>query len=88
MWMRNRFHEEREWRAIHSTSRHWGEHIKSSIEVVGGLPERVYKIPLRSDTEAGLTGLDPTEIIDRIILGPIQYPRCLMPLSPHLSMSV
>ena len=68
------FHEEREWRVIHSPARHPGEHIHSSIEVIGGLPQRVYKVPLRSDTEAGLTGLNPSEMIDRIIIGPTQYP--------------
>jgi len=63
------FHEEREWRVIYSPVRHSGEHIKSSIEVIAGLPQRVYKLPLRSNAEAGLTGLDPDELIDRVIIG-------------------
>jgi hypothetical protein len=68
------FHEEREWRVIHSPSRHSGDHIRSSIEVVGGVPQRVYKIPLQSNEDAGLTGLSPNELIDRVIIGPTQYP--------------
>jgi hypothetical protein len=68
------FHEEREWRIIHSPARHSQEHIRSSIEVVAGVPQRIYKIPLRSDPLAGLTGLNPNELIDRIIIGPTQYP--------------
>jgi hypothetical protein len=68
------FHEEREWRVIHSPTRHSAEHIQFSIEVIGGLPQRVYKIPLRSSAEAGITGLDPDELIDRVIIGPTQYP--------------
>ena len=68
------FHEEREWRVIHLPGRHSGEHIQSSIEVIGGLPQRVYKIPLRSNAEACLTGLDPDELLDRVIIGPTQYP--------------
>lgn len=68
------FNEEREWRVIHSPTRHSSEHIKSSIEVVQGLPQRVYRLPLQSDKEAGLTGLSPDELIDRIIIGPTQYP--------------
>jgi hypothetical protein len=59
---------------IHSPARHSGEHIKWKIEVVGGVPQRVYRIPLRSDPAAGLTGLSPDEMIDRIIIGPTQYP--------------
>jgi hypothetical protein len=69
------FDEEREWRVIHSPARHSAtDHIRSSIEVVAGVPQRIYKIMLRSDTEAGLTGLNPDELIDRIIIGPTQYP--------------
>jgi hypothetical protein len=68
------FNEEREWRVIHSPARHSGEHLLSTIEVIGGVPQRVYKIPFRSDAEAGLTGLNPNELIDRIIIGPTQYP--------------
>jgi hypothetical protein len=68
------FHEEREWRVIHSPARHSAEHIHSSIEVVGGVPQRVYKIPLQSNAQAGLTGLNPNELVDRIIIGPTQYP--------------
>jgi hypothetical protein len=67
------FHEEREWRVIHSPARHVANHIQSSIEVIGGLPQRICKIPLRSNPEAGLTGLDPDEMIDRVIIGPTQY---------------
>jgi hypothetical protein len=68
------FHEEREWRVIHSPARHSGEHIRSSVEVVGGAPQRVYKIRLQSNAQVGLTGLDPGELIDRIVIGPTQYP--------------
>jgi hypothetical protein len=68
------FNEEREWRIIHSPARHSPEHIKSSIEVVGSVPQRVYKIPLQSNEPAGLTGLSAHELIDRIIIGPTQYP--------------
>jgi hypothetical protein len=68
------FGEEREWRVIHSPGRHSSQHIQSSIELVSGVPQRVYKISMRSDAEAGLTGLNPNELIDRIIIGPTQYP--------------
>ncbi|MBO4221921.1 DUF2971 domain-containing protein [Bradyrhizobium neotropicale] len=68
------FHEEREWRIIHAPWRHTEAHIPSSIETVGGVPQRIFKIPLQNDAEARLTGLDPNELLDRIIIGPTQYP--------------
>jgi hypothetical protein len=68
------FAEEREWRVIHSPARHSSQYIQSAIEVVSGVPQRVYKIPMQSDAEAGLTGLNPSELIDRVIIGPTQYP--------------
>jgi len=71
------FREEKEWRVIHLPGRHSAEHIQSSVKVVGGLPQRVYKIPLRSNAEAGLAGLDPDELLDRVIIGPTQYPFAL-----------
>jgi hypothetical protein len=49
-------------------------HVYSSIEVVGGVPQRVHKIPLRSDAAAGLTDLALNELLDRIIIGPTQFP--------------
>jgi len=68
------FHEEREWRIIYSPSRRPSPHIQSSIEVVAGVPQRVYKIPLQNNAGANLTGLSPSELIDRIIVGPSQFP--------------
>jgi hypothetical protein len=68
------FHEEREWRVIHSPKRQPSKFIESSVEVVSGVPQRVHKIPFRSDPASGLTGLDPNELIDRIIIGPTQFP--------------
>ena len=68
------FHEEREWRVIYSPARRPSPHIQSSIEVVAGIPQRVFKIPLQNKADANLTGLSPSELIDRIIIGPSQYP--------------
>ena len=40
------FHEEREWRIIHSPNRHPSSLVRPSIEVIGGVPQTLYKIPL------------------------------------------
>jgi len=68
------FHEEKEWRVIHSPKRTPSPFIDSSIEVISGLPQRVYKIHFKNDSASGLTGLEPDEVIDRIIIGPTQFP--------------
>jgi hypothetical protein len=68
------FAEEREWRIVYSPTHRSSPHILSSIEVVAGVPQRIYKIPLSSNAQAGLTGLSPNELIDRIIIGPTQFP--------------
>jgi hypothetical protein len=67
-------HEEREWRVIYSPKRSPSPHFESSIEVFGGVPQQIYKIPFRNDPGAGISGLEPNEILDRIIIGPTQFP--------------
>jgi hypothetical protein len=67
------FHEEREWRVIHSPKRMPSTHIESSVEVVAGVPQLVYKITLQNKSDAGISGLDPNDLIDRIIIGPTQF---------------
>jgi hypothetical protein len=68
------FHEEKEWRIIYSPRRTPSAHIDSSTEVVGGIPQLVYAIPFKNDPDAGISGMDPTELLDRIIIGPTQFP--------------
>jgi hypothetical protein len=68
------FHEEKEWRVIHSPKLFPSAHIVSNIEVIGGIPQLVYKIPFRNDSSAGIVGLEPIELVDRVIIGPTQFP--------------
>lgn len=67
------FHEEKEWRVIYSPKRVPSSHLQSSIEVVAGVPQQVYKIPLRNDPASEISGLEPHELIDRVIIGPTQF---------------
>ena len=51
------FLEEREWRVIYWPQRSLSPLMESSIEVVGGIPQTVYKLPLdreKSDVLADL----------------------------------
>jgi hypothetical protein len=68
------FHEEREWRAIHSPKRSPSPHIESSVEVVGGVPQLIYKVPLENNASASIRGMEISELLDRVIIGPTQFP--------------
>jgi hypothetical protein len=68
------FEEEREWRVVHlphlATSRRLVEdHIS-----IRGIPQPIFKIPMVNYPEEGFTGAEPHELINRIIIGPTQYP--------------
>jgi Protein of unknown function (DUF2971) len=67
------FQEEREWRVIYSPNLRPSPLISSSIEVIGGVPQTVYKIPLAGGN-ADLANLTIARLIDRVIIGPSQYP--------------
>jgi hypothetical protein len=69
------FHEEREWRVIYSPTQTPSPHLAQSLEVVRGTPQRVYKLPLRDDPAAGVVGLEPAVLLDRLIVGPTSYPE-------------
>jgi len=68
------FHEEREWRIIYSPKRMPSPLMESSVEVIGGVPQLVYKIPLENNLDAGLSGIDLRDLLDRVIIGPSQFP--------------
>ena len=68
------FAEEREWRAIYLPYALPSAHIERSVEVVGGIPQIVYKIPLENKPDEQITGVDIPNLIDKIIVGPSGYP--------------
>ena len=68
------FNEEREWRAIYSPKRWPSRFIESSIEVVAGVPQMVYKVPLEASVSDQIADLDFTKIFDHLIIGPTSYP--------------
>jgi len=48
--------------------------IEHSIEVIAGVPQLVYKIPLENNSAAGISELDINDLFERIIIGPSQFP--------------
>lgn len=71
------FHEEREWRAIASPQIYPTPHCAFAIEVIHGSPQRVLKLDLKNHPDQGLVGLAISELIDRILIGPCQFPTVI-----------
>ena len=68
------FHEEREWRAIYTPKRWSSPMMESSTEVVAGVPQIIYKVPLDGSASPMIADLDFAQVFDRLIVGPTPYP--------------
>jgi len=75
------FAEEKEWRVVYCPSLEKSDYLVKDIQVIRGIPQPVYKIPLKNiperDGQDGLSGVEIPELIERIIIGPTQYPLAL-----------
>jgi Protein of unknown function (DUF2971) len=68
------FIEKREWRVLHFPWWMSSEHVKREIEVIAGVPQPVYKIPLEDIPEKNLSGITIPALVERIIIGPTRDP--------------
>ncbi len=68
------FREEREWRAIYTPKLRPSPLMESSTQVIGGVPQFVYKLPLDAAVSPTLADLDFSRIFHRLIIGPSSYP--------------
>ncbi|GGD98645.1 hypothetical protein GCM10011529_00890 [Polymorphobacter glacialis] len=69
------FSEEREWRVFTSPSIEGGSRwLEYGIETIGGMPQPLAKLKLFDDEEAGVSGVAPKSLINRVIIGPCEYP--------------
>jgi hypothetical protein len=67
------FREEQEWRAVYIPSRMPSPLMEFSTEVIAGIPQRVFKIPLDGTKDSALAGLEFSRMFDRLIIGPSPY---------------
>lgn len=78
------FSEEREWRITYSANPD-AEHmdddtfnaenrIKRDFVCANGIPQRIYKIPFQNYPEEGFVGADINSLLEKVIIGPSQYP--------------
>jgi hypothetical protein len=68
------FSEEQEWRAIHTPKRASSPLMASSTEVIGGIPQIIYQMPLDKSVSPALEPIDLAAMFDRLIVGPSSYP--------------
>lgn len=68
------FKEEKEWRVIYAPNFESSAHLQKSVQVIRGLPQPIYRLPLKDLPEQGLSGIEIPALIDRIIIGPVDSP--------------
>jgi hypothetical protein len=51
--------------------------LAPQIEVIGGMPQTVLKIKLQDRPELGLVGLSLPKFLDRVLIGPCEYPSVI-----------
>jgi hypothetical protein len=69
------FAEEREWRVftspVHEGSSPWLEY---GVETIKGVPQPLVKMKLIDDEAADVRGVAPRTLLNRVIIGPCEYP--------------
>jgi hypothetical protein len=68
------FREEREWRVIAVPKIFPSPVLSNSIEMIAGIPQLVFKVPLKDIPDQGLVGVEIPAFVDRVIIGPSNYP--------------
>lgn len=71
------FREEMEWRVIYMPFIEQSSHLVKEVRVIGGTPQPIYELPLQNVPEEGLIGIEIPELIERIIIGPTEYPAAM-----------
>jgi hypothetical protein len=68
------FSEEKEWRIYYRPSEGRSPAIDEGNVVISGVPQKICKLKLANDPDKGLHQADIPSLLDRVIIGPTQYP--------------
>ncbi|UWQ03968.1 DUF2971 domain-containing protein [Aliiroseovarius crassostreae] len=68
------FAEEKEWRLFFRPTERTSPGMTEETVVLGGVPQKIYKLRLANEPENGLHGADIPSLLDRIIIGPTEFP--------------
>jgi hypothetical protein len=71
------FREEQEWRAIYCPNRNSSPLMEKSVEVIDGVPQTIYKLPLDASVSPILADLEFSDLFARLIIGPSPYPMVM-----------
>lgn len=71
------FKEENEWRIVYIPDFERSPTIQESVESVAGIPQIIQKIPLEDAPEKGLHGASIAKLLERVLIGPTEYPLVL-----------
>lgn len=67
------FAEEREWRVVYTPGLFSSSHITRSVRTIRGVTQPVYELPLKDIPHEGLVGIEISQLLHKIIIGPTQY---------------
>ncbi|MBP1881945.1 DUF2971 domain-containing protein [Sinorhizobium mexicanum] len=68
------FHEEKEWRIMHTQGLDEQGALLREVEIINGVPQPVFKIPLKDHLESGMTGISIPDLLEHVIIGPTEFP--------------
>ncbi|MBU8874747.1 DUF2971 domain-containing protein [Reyranella sp. MMS21-HV4-11] len=68
------FREEREWRVIRLPTSPFPCPLNKPIKVIDGVPQEIIELPLADDPARNVEGLEPSKLLDRVIIGPTEFP--------------
>jgi hypothetical protein len=69
------FREEKEWRVIYIPENNPASPMLKGTEICNGVPQIVYKLPLKNNPAEGVVGIEIPQLVDRVIIGPSAYPE-------------
>ena len=72
------FSEEKEWRLYYRPNSEKSTVMEPRTVLIGNTPQIVYVLPLRHDPDNGLFGADIPSLLDRLIIGPTEFPYVSM----------
>ncbi len=65
--------DEREWRVLTNPQLWPSSQLIEHQDVIGGIPQTVYRMPLKNSPADNVMGIELPELIDRVIIGPSQH---------------
>lgn len=68
------FREEREWRVVRLPTSPFPCPLSKPTKVINGVPQQILELELKNDPARNIVGLDAADLLDRVIIGPTEYP--------------